>query len=530
MKRKLYNYFKTSLFLIFIFIGTSAKAQVPVADFIVCKKTIEIYEVIQLIDLSTNSPNAWFWDINYCNYDSTGPRLDDGSVEADPNGLGRDQFSHNPELQFFDSGCYTITLKVSNQNGSSTVVKKGIINVLNTRSTFLGYGYTYTDFNYGKIYDNGGGIGEKDMDYLNNQGSGTRTNLKILPSNNKKITINFKQIKLADAGDFITIYDSDTVSSNILAVITNANNGQNLTFKSTQSKMYITFETNSIGTDSGFYAEYYTDYNPYVVNKEINVVRNLVNVQSVFTNKNQEDYIKNYTRKWYVNNNLQSSFTNMDTLKYTFTNTSAYQVCLKISDCDTSFQYCVIDSNKTCEAYFEVYPDTTLNYSGIIQDFSTASTSSTYLWDFGDGDTTTTKTPTHTYTGQGVYNLCLTINDSSCVSQYCKYVGFDSSGNLLAALKPFSIKIVDKNGNSLALSKITFENFDFYPNPVQTYLTIKDFDFVNYKMELYNSSGQIINKNISNEIIDFSNFSNGLYFLKITNMLGEYKTYKVLKY
>jgi hypothetical protein len=355
--------------------------------------------------------------------------------------------------------------------------------------------------------------------------------LKILPSNNQTVKIDFKQIKLADAGDFIAIYDADTIDpNNVLAIVTNLNNGQPLSFTSSQSKMFIVFNSNSTGVDSGFIAEFYSDFNPYVLNKNISIARNLVNVPSVFVNKNHVKNSKNYNRKWYVNNTLQTAFSNKDSMKYTFNNSSAYQVCLVFSNCDTTFQVCVIDSNKTCEAYFEVLPDTTTTFSGIIQDLSTASSSSNYLWLFGDGDSSTSKTPIHTYNGLGQYDLCLTVTDGSCVSNYCKLIGFDSSGNLNALQMPFSIKIVDKNGNSTSVIELNSKSdVKIYPNPVINDLIVEGVDVKSMKIEILDVLGNVLQQDIQNNRMDFSNYNSGIYILKIMDSNGLTSVFKIIK-
>src|SRR5690606_39019477 len=45
----------------------------------------------------------------------------------------------------------------------------------------------------------------------------------------------------------------------------------------------------------------------------------------------------------------------------------------------------------------------------------------TYLWDFGDGGTSTQVNPTHTYVANGVYNVSLSVtNSSGCSNIYTK--------------------------------------------------------------------------------------------------------------
>ena len=57
--------------------------------------------------------------------------------------------------------------------------------------------------------------------------------------------------------------------------------------------------------------------------------------------------------------------------------------------------------------------------TAVFTNASTASTSATYSWDFGDGNTSTLTSPTHTYATGGTYTVCLTVTDACGTDQYC---------------------------------------------------------------------------------------------------------------
>jgi PKD repeat protein len=60
-------------------------------------------------------------------------------------------------------------------------------------------------------------------------------------------------------------------------------------------------------------------------------------------------------------------------------------------------------------------------------DMSTVSSTSTmYMWDFGDGGTSTAQYPQYTYALPGWYRICLTIIDANCQSSYCDSLYVDS--------------------------------------------------------------------------------------------------------
>ena len=78
----------------------------------------------------------------------------------------------------------------------------------------------------------------------------------------------------------------------------------------------------------------------------------------------------------------------------------------------------------TCNANFTYQQNGTtlhffVNNSGI-----SPSTTTTYLWDFGDGTTSTLYDPTHSFTNPGTYTVCLTVTDmiNNCTAQFCQNI------------------------------------------------------------------------------------------------------------
>jgi PKD repeat protein len=344
------NLTKTLRFLSFSFISffaINAIAQVPVANFKSCKRVLEVYDIVEMEDLSTNTPLMWEWSV----LDSKGAdALNSGDVIADPLLFGRGRFSKNPQFQFDLPGCYTVTLKASNMTGPSAIESKTCyIEVVEISTVYLGYG-TYGPKGDNQIYNEDGSIlddGGHDLNYSNNQGLNTRSFIKITPSNGRNISLQFYQLRLSNTGDSLSIYDADTVvAGKRLAVLTSANNGQSPVFNTTGSKMYIIFKTNGTGSDSGFYGVFYTVNNPLLpISKQIKVVRNTATLPSVFVNDNPTILARNYVREWYVNDTLQPAYTDKDTLVHTFYNTNAYKVCIKLTSCDTTINNCIQGNN-----------------------------------------------------------------------------------------------------------------------------------------------------------------------------------------
>ena len=80
----------------------------PVADFSASKTTPQVNEVINLIDLSTNTPTTWKWRISPPNYIYMN---------------GTDSTSQIPNIKFTNGDNFTITLIASNTEGSDTFTR-----------------------------------------------------------------------------------------------------------------------------------------------------------------------------------------------------------------------------------------------------------------------------------------------------------------------------------------------------------------------------------------------------------------------
>lgn len=202
---------------------------------------------------------------------------------------------------------------------------------------------------------------------------------------------------------------------------------------------------------------------------------------------------------------------------HTYTANGIYNVCLTIKDstgncmntaCQNITVNCVSTSS-ICNANF-TYSNCV---NGVIQFFNT-STGTTgltqYNWTFGDGGVSTSTNPIHTYTANGVYNVCLTISDSSnnCSNTYCKAVNINCVGN--------GIKDIASNTGYLKL----------YPNPNNGAFNISfsDADLnTNYiDVAVYNLLGEnvyagreeVTNGKLSKDI-DLTHLASGSYYVRV---------------
>ncbi|HEY1046627.1 MAG TPA: T9SS type A sorting domain-containing protein [Bacteroidia bacterium] len=368
MKKTLLNLIGFSLIAL---TANKLEAQAPVADFETCTRVVIQYNSVKLTDLSTNTPFQWTWNL----YDSLTyagsdyyPSLATGEVIADPFSNGSDEFSKNPEFSFDVVGCYTVVLTAKNNVGNSVPKRKTCyIKVVKPFEFHLGFGTYGEKFDnkikndYGIITDDGG----MNLNYGNNQGAGTKSYLKIVPAVGLNPTIKFRQVRLS-AGDSLRIYDADTVvSGKLLAVVKSSMNGTYPSYSSTSGKMFVLFESNASGTDSGYIAEFLTAMGtPIAPVAYYTHTSPSIGFQTVFVNQYRSDFRWNYITNWYVNDTLQTGFVNKDTFLYTFMNSNTHKVTLTLTGCDSTFSYSkTFSPNSNIDRYsvntgsFIVYPN-----------------------------------------------------------------------------------------------------------------------------------------------------------------------------
>jgi len=87
-----------------------------------------------------------------------------------------------------------------------------------------------------------------------------------------------------------------------------------------------------------------------------------------------------------------------------------------------------------------------------------------------------------------------------------------------------STRIVDV----LAINKNTLLDFSVYPTPTENILNIKSKTEIS-KIEIYSKLGQLILKNETENNIDISNLTNGLYFVKVEDINGNFGVKKIMK-
>ncbi len=330
-------------------LNVKAPTAIPVVDFVADRVVVEQYSYTKLFDLSTNGPWNWTWDI----YDSTTyatsgyyPNLADGDVLSNPFNNGNNEFSQNPEFEFDVPGCYTVVMTCKNDIGPSVPRRKVCYITVTLPTQYnLGYG-TYGPNNdnvvgssSGTIFDDGG----PNLNYASNQGLGTRSFLQITPCNAKKIELTMTKLKFAGAGDKLSVWDGKSPGGPGTTLLASWSSSAKPVQKvvATSGSMYILFESDLAGVDSGYAGSYTSELGPATVPtpafmpsttpgynstpiKFINTTNNIVGVP---------------TWEWTIDDNPVANNAKKD-LDYAFYTDGQYKVCLLIKSCVGNKQSC----------------------------------------------------------------------------------------------------------------------------------------------------------------------------------------------
>jgi|GEM_PF-6410744 len=148
---------------------------------------------------------------------------------------------------------------------------------------------------------------------------------------------------------------------------------------------------------------------------------------------------------------------------------------------------------------------------------NSATSVTSWVWDFGDGQSSTQQNPTHIYQAIGTYDVCLTVFDGFCDATTCRTVTVDA---------PIGIE-----------DEVFFGAVDIYPNPNTGAFSI-GFDLpktLDLNIELFSVTGQVLYKaeldgvRLRTEDIDLAGkASAGMYFMRITSNKGNEMIRKII--
>lgn len=237
-----------------------------------------------------------------------------------------------------------------------------------------------------------------------------------------------------------------------------------------------------------------------------------------------------YKIYWYFDDGNADS-TNRSQVNHTYGEAGTYVISLVIYDANGRFcgvKYDTVDLSPDtgCLADFYLAVDTTKSFNLFIVNSSKGITSNTqFYWSFGDGTGSSQRNPTHTYNSFGLFQLCLTIYDSSqnCYSTYCDSIGLDSLGKLLKQ-NGFTIQVIDETELSVNDKMAHSGKVSLYPNPAKNQLNVRLTGFTepNAELQLFNQFGQFVFSSgtvnaLSGEDyrIDLSTLPAGMYVLYV---------------
>ncbi|MEN9972608.1 MAG: hypothetical protein RIS20_955 [Bacteroidota bacterium] len=197
---------------------------------------------------------------------------------------------------------------------------------------------------------------------------------------------------------------------------------------------------------------------------------------------------------------------NIDTITVNPQNSTNYSVSVTDQNgCTTAASTSVIISPAPVAGF------TSANLPTLEVGFTNTSTNATtYAWDFGDGFTSNLANPTHGYFTSGSFTVTLIATNADGCD--------DTTSTTIQAQTTGLEEIVGA--------------FVLYPNPTNGMLTVQNINHSNGTMVIYSTTGTIVLRSeLSNSDaqLDLSQLNRGVYFIQITNDLGQSSTHRVVK-
>jgi len=389
----------------------AAPTQAPVADFIADNNEVELGYDVQLFDLSTYGPTDWSWEI------------------FSPTGIGDDiSSSQNPTFTMVETGMHKVCLTSGNgYNGGSwskTVCKDKYIECLPSLDNYMGPQKVATT-KYGRLFDHNGPT----LDYANNR----KTSIdyfQILPCGASEIRLTFADLDLGDAGDVLTIYESDEADPNhIVATI----NGNNQTFYDTQTivskrgAFYLTFESNGSTVGRGFIINWESDLEtPTAPNASFTMPFDTIAVGTEMAVTNTTSNTKGVPEYfWTRSDGAGGMYTDGFTEDYTFVSYSSATepLCLVAKTCtgvDTFCKNIVINTPNTAGYVDFVANNLRPSIGQAVKFTTTTDYAETFAWSifpttykFVNGTDASSQNPEIEFTAGGEYTFTLSARNST---------------------------------------------------------------------------------------------------------------------
>ena len=146
-----------------------------------------------------------------------------------------------------------------------------------------------------------------------------------------------------------------------------------------------------------------------------------------------------------------------------------YTVCASDANGCTACTTVIIGDSSAmagCQAYFYLYPDSSILHTYWAINYTMGTQPITYSWSWGDSTFSTGPYPQHTYADSGLYTICLTITDGTgCTSTFCRSASLLRTTNTMAY-----INVIAPTGISVPQVENTCRVF---PNPASTRVTFE---------------------------------------------------------
>lgn len=413
----------TTLLLSFTFL--TVKAQVPVANFTGTPLAGCSPLIVNFQDLSTGSPTSWNWNF----------------------GNGNTSVLQNPSASYFTPGNYTVSLTVTNANGSNTLTRSQYISVYepptvnfsaSPQSGCFPLRVQFSDLSTA-------GVGNTNISWLWDLGNGTTSTLQNpIATFSTAGTFNITLRVVNDKGCTRTISRSNyiTVTNGVIAGFTHS------IANVCSAPANITFTNTSTGPPTLSYVWDFGDGNfSSLINPVHTYTSNGTYIATLITTSSA-GCVDTFRSTPIIIGGFSTSFTapaSVCTLDATtFTNTSTPTPVSSnwtfgdggtASTINASYSYTLpgtytvwlYNTYSTCidsiSQTITVNPRPVSNFSAPVttscqpplivnfQDLSTGSPVS-WLWDFGDGNTSTLQNPSHTYTAYGNFAVTLTTTNA----------------------------------------------------------------------------------------------------------------------
>ena len=395
----------------------------PVADFVSGQNKVELFNIFQLTDLSTNGAIYWDWFLfQGTGQDSTDSRID-GDDYPDLRG-GNELVNQNPEIftakgvpGFPDVGVWSVGLTASNDIGASvTVIKRNYVEVLKGCDVEMGPG-TITSIPGNVITCTAGSLISKGDGSGNYSPNESGLDALVAPCGATSISFRFDKWEVK-AGVNLKVYDGQDATGTPL----HPNNGFDLTNEpdttpliaksgamyflwssgAQQDEGFLGFWTSTVGTQSppvsGFSGAD-TAYN---------------NVWNTFTNTS-ENAVGEVFYTWEVDGTVESNSKDFETI---FFSNKTYSICLTTETCAGKSKLCknVVVAPITSKANLDFIADNQRPKSGDEVQFSaTSDKANTFLWTFFPGTSVTylngtdanSQNPSVAFTAPGKYTVSL---------------------------------------------------------------------------------------------------------------------------